>query len=146
MNARTYGYGNQHVERVAIGPGAKAVANACGAAGVPAGKRRCLSEEGCHEYRIDRPPGDTVFCLTPGRDSKRYNVGFFHAQLGWLRIVWRAPVLAAPGVEAARHRRLRVPIGTRRSKYTSNVAGHSRAAQDETLGPECAVMFTKRTE
>ena len=34
MNARTYGYGNQHVERVAIGPGAKAVANACGAAGV----------------------------------------------------------------------------------------------------------------
>jgi hypothetical protein len=73
----TYGCGNQHVERVATGLGAKALANAWGAAGVRASKRRCLREDGCHEYRVDQPSGDEVLlqgrlltprrCLTPDR-------------------------------------------------------------------------------
>ena len=69
------------MERVAIGPGAKAVANARGAAGVRAGKRRCRRDERCHEYRIDHPSGDTVFLrrrrLTPGRDRKDIMSGSF---------------------------------------------------------------------
>jgi hypothetical protein len=56
----TYGCGNQHVGRVAMGADAEAISNARGVAGICAGTRRYLRDEGCHEYRVDYPSADTV--------------------------------------------------------------------------------------
>ena len=94
------------MERVAIGPGAKAVANARGAAGVRAGKRRCRRDERCHEYRIDHPSGDTVFLrrrrLTPGRDRKDIMSGSFMPNQGGCTLCGASRCWPTAGVETAR--------------------------------------------